>query len=222
MRVMRLPVLVGVLLGLAGCHRVSMRPDAQGTGPVLPPILSQTPPPAPMTAHQALVVGAARAQVGDAYDASYRTLAYPNGDPPRGAGACTDVVIRSLRAGGADLQSLVHDDMARHWDQYPHRWGLSRPDPNIDQRRVPNLAVFFTRQGRVLTRIVTPATLPAWKPGDLVAWKLPGGLDHIGIVSDRRDARGVPLVIHNMGRCEEQDALTAWPIAGHYRYPPRG
>lgn len=206
-------------------YGLAPHPPAAHRGPGLPPAAaSQSPavlPPAvPLTARQARIVGAARAQVGDAYDASYRVLAYPNGDPPRGVGACTDVVVRSLRADGVDLQALVHQDMTRHWDRYPHRWGLARPDPNIDHRRVPNLAVFFARHGRVLTTQVTSATLAAWQPGDVVTWRLPGGLDHTGIVSDRRDPRGVPLVIHNMGRCEEQDALTAWPIAGHYRYPP--
>jgi len=184
-------------------------------GPVLPAS-------APLTAHQARMVKAARAQVGDVYDASYCTLAYPNGDPPRGTGACTDVVIRSLRADGSDSQALVHADMARHWDRYPHRWGLTRPDPNIDHRRVPNLAVFFTRHGRVLPNAVNPKTLPTWQPGDIVAWKLPPSTDHIGVVSDRRDADGVPLVIHNLSRCAEQDVLTAWPIVGHYRYPAKG
>ena len=183
---------------------------------------STRPAAAPLTPHQARVVQAARAQVGDVYDASYCVLAYPNGDPPRGTGACTDVVIRSLRADGVDLQALVHADMARHWDRYPHRWGLARPDPNIDHRRVPNLAVFFTRHGRVLPNAVNARTLPTWQPGDIVAWKLPPSTDHIGIVSDRRDAQGIPLVIHNLSRCAEQDALTAWPIVGHYRYPAKG
>ena len=162
-------------------------------------------------------MGAARAQVGDAYDPSYRTLSYPNGDPPKGKGACTDVVVRSLRAGGYDLQALVHQDMAAHWDQYPHISGLRRPDPNIDHRRVPNLARFFTRHGQVLTDVVSPQTLAQWQPGDIVCWKIPS--DHIGIVSDRRDPSGVPYVIHNMSQCAEQDVLTLWPIVGHYRYP---
>ena len=118
-------------------------------GPTLPPL-------SPMTARQARIVQAAHAQVGDVYDASYCVLAYPNGDPPRGTGACTDVVIRSLRADGVDLQAQVHEDMARHWECYPHRWGLSQPNANIDHRRVPNLAVFFTRHGRVLPNAVSP------------------------------------------------------------------
>ncbi len=177
------------------------------------------PPPVPMTPLQARIVGRAKAQIGDAYDASYCVLSYPNGDPPAGRGACTDVVVRSLRAGGVNLQMLVHADMSRHWDRYPHKWGLARPDPNIDHRRVPNLAVFFQAHGETLPNAVTPQTLSTWQPGDIVCWKMPGGGDHTGLVSDRRDPRGVPLVIHNLGRCEEQDVLTNWTIAGHYRYP---
>lgn len=199
--------------------------------PASPPLLALMPaslPPAPLSAlmpvpsltpFQTKVLAGAKRQIGDAYDASYRTLPYPNGDPPVGQGACTDVVVRSLRAGGYDLQALVHRDMAAHWDQYPHQSGLPRPDRNIDHRRVPNLARFFARHGQVLTNAVSPKTLPQWQPGDIVCWKIPS--DHIGLVSDRRDPQGVPLVIHNLGPCAEQDVLTQWPIAGHYRYPPQ-
>ena len=38
------------------------------------------------------------------YDASYRKVVYPGGDVPETVGACTDVLIRSLRAAGVDLQ----------------------------------------------------------------------------------------------------------------------
>ena len=183
---------------------------------VSPPTL---PPVSPLTPLQAKIVAGAKAQIGNAYDASYRVLPYPDGDPPVGEGACTDVIVRSLRAGGYDLQRLVHEDMAAHWDQYPHRWGLAGPNPSIDQRRVPNLARFFVRHGQALTTTVTPKTLPQWQPGDVVCWRMPGGGDHTGLISDRRDLGGVPLVIHNMGRCAEQDVLALWPITGHYRYP---
>lgn len=187
--------------------------------PATPLVSARTVSAPAMTPTQAKIVAGARAQIGDLYDASYCTLAYPNGDPPRGRGACTDVVVRGLRAAGFDLQRLVHEDMKRHWDRYPHSYHLARPDPNIDHRRVPNLAVFFRRHGLTLTNAVTPKTLPSWQPGDIVCWKLPNGLDHTGLISDRRNERGIPLVIHNLDRCAEQDVLTDWPIAGHYRYP---
>ena len=186
------------------------------SGPTLPPAL---PPALPLIPRQARIVGRAKTQIGDAYDASYRALPYPNGDPPVGRGACTDVVARSLRADGVDLQALVHEDMTRHWGRYPHSWGLTRPAPSIDQRRVPNLAVFFQRHGAALPIAVTPQTLSTWQPGDIVCWKMPGGGDHTGLLSDRRDLRGIPLVVHNMGRCDQQDVLTRWTISGHYRYP---
>ena len=55
-------------------------------------------------------------------------------------------------------------------------------------------------------------------PGDIVTWKLPGNLAHIGIVSDRRTADGTPLILHNIGRgAQEEDILFAYPMTGHYR-----
>jgi len=177
------------------------------------------PPEKPLTYTQAKLVGGAMAQIGNRYNASYCTLSYPNGDPPAGQGACTDVVIRSLRADGHDLQAEVHEDMRHHWSRYPHKWGLTRPDPNIDHRRVPNLAAFFAQNARVLPVEVNAKTLPTWQPGDIVTWKMPGGGDHIGLLADRRNLQGVPLVIHNLGRVAEQDVLRQWPVAGHYRYP---
>ncbi len=200
---------LGILCLVLG--RLSLFPP----NPTLPPAVALTP-------LQARIIAGAKAQIGNGYNASYCPISYPNGDPPAGQGACTDVVVRSLRAGGYDLQSLIHEDMARHWDLYPHRWGLPGPDSNIDHRRVPNLAVFFTRHGQILPIVVTPRTLPTWQPGDVVVWKMPGGGDHCGIISDRRDLQGIPLVIHNLSPCREQDALTQWTIAGHYRYPERG
>ena len=168
------------------------------------------------------IVAAARAQVGISYDPSYVKLSYPNGDVPRHTGVCTDVVIRALRAEGHDLQRLIHEDMKRHFALYPSRQkcGLRRPDKNIDHRRVPNQMTFFRRKGRELTRKVSAQTLSQWKPGDIVCWDLGGPL-HTGIVSDRKNARGVPLVIHNLAGCREEDALSAWKIIGHFRYPVR-
>jgi len=70
------------------------------------------------------------------YDASYRSIPYPNGDVASDRGACTDVVIRALRHAGYDLQKLIHEDIKKHLADYPKHG--ERPDPNIDQRRVPN------------------------------------------------------------------------------------
>jgi len=87
------------------------------------------------------------------YKGSYYAIDYPNGDVPKYLGVCTDVIIRTYRALGIDLQQLVHQDIKRHFSQYPSKriWGLTRPDTNIDHRRVPNLRAFFKRHGKVLT-----------------------------------------------------------------------
>lgn len=155
------------------------------------------------------------------YDGSYISMAYPNGDVPLNIGVCTDVVIRSYRKLGTDLQKLVHEDIASNFSKYPSTriWGLTKPDKNIDHRRVPNLQVFFERHGDSL---FISNSNKDYKPGDIVTWILAGNLPHIGIVIDKKDpVSGNPLIIHNIGRGPEiQDMLFNYKITGHYRYVP--
>jgi hypothetical protein len=163
------------------------------------------------------LVLAAREQLGVTlgYDPAYRQLGYPGGDVPLATGVCTDVVIRALRKQGLDLQQLVHEDMRAHFAAYPRNWGLSRPDRNIDHRRVPNLMTYFSRRGFSLPPSGDPAT---YRAGDVVTWDLGNGLTHIGILSDRSSASGVPLVLHNIGRgVQEEDILFRFKVIGHYR-----
>ncbi len=164
------------------------------------------------------IVAAARRQIGVTrhYDSSYTRLAYPDGDVPAERGVCTDVVIRALRdAGWGDLQKNVHEDMRANFSAYPKNWGLSRPDRNIDHRRVPNLQTYFKRHAVSLRASHKPQD---YRPGDLVTSMLPGNLPHIMIVSDRKAPSGTPLVIHNIGQgTHEEDALFAYPLSGHYR-----
>jgi len=151
------------------------------------------------------------------YDGSYRRIAYPGGDVPDGIGVCTDVVIRTYRGVGVDLQQAVHEDMSEAFSAYPTIWGLKRPDSNIDHRRVLNLQTFFMRNGATLPVSRDPDD---YRAGELVTWMLPGNLPHIGIVTDRRSADGIrPLVVHNIGSGPElEDRLFEFPITGHYRY----
>ncbi|BEU01482.1 DUF1287 domain-containing protein [Agarivorans sp. OAG1] len=154
------------------------------------------------------------------YNGAYFALDYPNGDVPEHFGVCTDVLIRSYRALGIDLQVQVHEDMKQHFSQYPSKriWGLSRTDRNIDHRRVPNLQVFFTRHGESLA---VSDSASSYLPGDIVTWMLPGNLPHIGIVSDQYTAAGVPKIVHNIGLGPQlNDMLFSYQITGHYRYLP--
>jgi uncharacterized protein YijF (DUF1287 family) len=162
-----------------------------------------------------------RTTVSVSYDGSYFSIAYPNGDIPDHLGVCTDLVIRSYRVIGVDLQQLVHEDIKANFKDYPSKriWGLTRPDKNIDHRRVPNLQQFFKTHGIDLGVSKQAAD---YRPGDLVTWVLPGNLPHIGIVSDQRNERtGHPLIIHNIGSGPVlEDMLFSYPVTGHYRYLP--
>ncbi|GAA0334260.1 DUF1287 domain-containing protein [Morganella psychrotolerans] len=157
------------------------------------------------------------------YDSAYEKIAYPGGDVSPRRGVCSDVVIRSYRKIGIDLQQEVHEDMKANFSRYPSRklWGLTRTDTNIDHRRVPNLAVFFSRKGES-----KPVTQQAtdYVPGDIVTWQLNNGRPHIGIVIDKKSQlSGRPLVMHNIGGGQvSEDVLFSWKITGHYRYTKAG
>ncbi len=167
------------------------------------------------------IVAAARDQLtwGTTYDPAYVRLAFPGGDVPRTRGVCTDVVIRALRTVGKDLQQLIYEDKKRNPGTYPKYPGGKALDPNIDHRRCPNQRVFLRRFGRSLTLKTDAPNLAHWKPGDIVFWKLPSGLDHVGIVTDRLSSDGLPWAIHNLRTPMEEPVLADWKIVGHFRYP---
>ena len=153
------------------------------------------------------------------YDASYAALDYPGGDVARDKGVCSDVIIRSYRAAfGFDFQKAVHEDMRNDFSAYPNRWGLKRPDKNIDHRRVPNLETFLKRQGA--TRPLSQKASD-YETGDIVTFRLGGSLPHIGIVSNKRSREGTPLIIHNIGAGpQEEDVLWAYQLYAHFRFIP--
>ena len=153
------------------------------------------------------------------YDPSYFKIDYPNGDIPKNKGVCTDVIIRSYRKLGIDLQKEVHEDMLENFSDYPNlkKWGLKKPDTNIDHRRVPNLEVFFERKGEKLAVTQNPLD---YKTGDLVTWMIGDKLPHIGIVAHKKSADGKRnLIVHNVGSGQVlEDCLFSWKIVGHFRY----
>jgi len=153
------------------------------------------------------------------YDPAYVRISYPGGDVPADTGVCTDEIIRSYRRLGVDLQKEVHEDMVQNFGVYPRswRWLLSRTDPNIDHRRVPNLMVFFARKGESLS---LSGRADDYTPGDLVTWDLGGGVPHIGVVVDQKSAKsGRYMIVHNIGQGPRmEDVLFNWKVTGHYRY----
>ena len=156
------------------------------------------------------------------YDGAYHSIAYPGGDVPKNIGVCTDVIIRSYRKLGIDLQKLVHEDMQNNFTLYPSKriWGLSKPDKNIDHRRVPNLQAYFERHANVLSE---SNKVSDYKTGDIVTWMLPGNLPHIGmVINESSQDTGNPLIVHNIGRGpQKSDMLFDYKITGHYRFVPQ-
>lgn len=174
------------------------------------------------------LAAAARGQIGVTldYDPSYRNIGYPNGDVLRTSGVCSDVLIRAARdAWDIDLQQRVHEDMARAFASYPSRreWGLTRPDANIDHRRVLNLETFLSRQQAKLplpsAGLLSGDGFQAPLPGDVVTWRLTGGgRPHLGVVVD--GPRAV-RVAHNIGQGVREEPLWMFKLhkpAGHYRW----
>jgi uncharacterized protein len=151
------------------------------------------------------------------YDAAYFSIPYPNGDVPPDKGVCTDVIIRAYRKLGIDLQQEVHEDMRKHFEQYPKKWGLKTTDKNIDHRRVPNLMTFFSRRGTVLH---ISNKNDDYQPGDIVTWDLGKGITHIGVVVNKKSSDQQRwMIVHNIGGGQElSDCLFTHQITGHYRY----
>ncbi len=153
------------------------------------------------------------------YDPSYFAIKYPNGDVPKNKGVCTDVVIRSYRKLGIDLQKEVHEEMKSHFSQYPNlkKWGMTKTDSNIDHRRVPNLEIFFERKG---TKLVVSKNAKDYKTGEIVTWLINNKLPHIGIITNRKSVDGKRnLIVHNVGNGQVlEDCLFSYTIVGHYKY----
>lgn len=143
------------------------------------------------------------------YDGTYVAGGYP----PDDVGVCTDVIWRAFKNAGYCLKDMVDSDIKADIGSYPRVNG--RRDANIDFRRVPNLKVFFTKYAQSLT--IDPTDIAAWQPGDIVVYEQ----RHVAIVSDLRNEKGVPYIIHNGGQpVREEDALVLpnIEISGHFRF----
>jgi len=154
---------------------------------------------------------------------------YSGGDPPPGYALCTDIVARAFKNAGLDLSVLVDEDIENNFDHYPLKqlWNQTRPDPNIDYRRIQNLEIFFERNATSLSTFfdyTDDANLAQWLPGDIVFFDMndDGFTDNVGVLSDFTTRKGIPKVIYNYidpGFTVEEDILGKESITGHYRYP---
>ena len=140
----------------------------------------------------------------------YKSKYYGQGYPDDGYGVCTDVVAFALKDAGYDLRKLVNEHIKANKDLY----NITTIDKNIDFRRVSNLKTYFDYNAISLTTEIKK--IAEWQGGDIVVFK-----KHIGIVSDKRNRKGISFVIHHANpyqRYYEEDILESHnDIIGHYR-----
>lgn len=155
----------------------------------------------------------AKAEIADM--PTYRSAYYQGGYPPDEEGVCTDVIWRALRHAGYDFKSMMDEDIAQNVDAYPRVGG--NPDPNIDFRRVPNVHSYLERHAQKLT--LDTSDIAQWQPGDIIVFSD----SHVGILSDKRNFKGVPFLLHN-GNLPKGEEDCLWRedflkgISGHYRF----
>lgn len=139
----------------------------------------------------------------------YKSKYYENGYPDDEYGVCTDVVAQGLLIAGYDLREMVDEDIRNNREKY----NVEAIDKNIDFRRVRNLNVYFKNNAINLTTDLKD--INEWQGGDIVVFK-----EHIAVVSDKRNSKGIPFIIHHSGPRQlryEEDTLEHWDIIGHYR-----
>ena len=163
------------------------------------------------------------------YRMDYPAISYPAGDIPFDTGLCSDVVIRSLRAAGIDLQQLVYEDSQRARSQYldaNRRTGFGRPlNRSWVHRRTANLNLFLKRHAIELPTRYDMRTADTWQPGDIVIYIRKGWETwHTAIVSDvTSEISGCPLVIDSWSQpgyvSESHSLIEFGAIGGHYRIP---
>lgn len=142
----------------------------------------------------------------------YKSKYYETGYPDDEYGVCTDVVANGLKDAGYDLKELVNEDIINNKEKY----NIEVIDKNIDFRRVRNLDVYLKNNSISLTKDLSQ--IEEWQGGDIIVFK-----DHIGIISDKRNKKGIPLLIHHANPLQvnyEEDVLELYGqdyIIGHYR-----
>ena len=140
----------------------------------------------------------------------YLSKYYGTGYPDDDHGVCTDVVAFGLKDAEYDLRELVNEDIKKNRDSY----NIEVIDKNIDFRRVQNLRVYFKNNSIELTTNLKQ--IKEWQGGDIVIFD-----KHIGIVSDKRNYKGIPFLIHHNKSSQnhgyEEDVLSNYKITGHYR-----
>lgn len=139
----------------------------------------------------------------------YKSKYYEFGYPDDKYGVCTDVIAFGLKDAGYDIRELLDEDVRK----YRSKYDIDEVDKNIDFRRVSNLNVYMKQYFVTLTNDLYD--IDEWQGGDIIVFE-----KHIGVISDKRNDKGVPYLIHHtdvQSDYEEDILETRNDIVAHYR-----
>ncbi len=139
----------------------------------------------------------------------YKSKYYGTGYPDDKYGVCTDVIAFGLKDAGYDIRELLDEDVRK----YRSKYDIDEVDKNIDFRRVSNLNVYMKQYFVTLTNDLYD--IDEWQGGDIIVFE-----KHIGVISDKRNDKGVPYLIHHtdvQSDYEEDILETRNDIIAHYR-----
>ena len=158
------------------------------------------------------------------YKSKYYNTGYPNDE----YGVCTDVVAFALKDAGYDLMVLVNEDIKNNKELYD----IDAVDKNIVSFSICfmlkcgsshhlkyqplHMYCCLWLRNNAISLTTDINKIEEWQGGDIVVFK-----KHIGIISDKRNRKGICFVIHHANPYQiyyEEDILEHRDdIIGHYR-----
>ncbi len=142
----------------------------------------------------------------------YYSRYYKGGYPNDNRGVCTDIIWYSFKYAGINFKMKIDEDIRKNLKEYKT---ITKPDPNIDFRRVRNIKIFLDRNAISLTTNLEEKEM--WQPGDIIIYNTD---QHIAILSDKKNEQNLPYILHfNQEGAKEEDKIYKAEITSHYRWP---
>lgn len=141
---------------------------------------------------------------------------YAGGYPPLDEGVCTDTIVEAIDAAGYNLKDMISFDIKNTYKD--NIYNIEIIDSNIDYRRVGNQQTFFERYLEELDTDYN--NIEEFQPGDILIFDYG---DHIAMVSDKVNEKGIPYLIQNRDETQEEKEedrleITDMKVTRHYRF----
>ncbi len=144
----------------------------------------------------------------------YVSKYYDNGYPPENEGVCTDTIVEAIDNAGYNLKDLINKDIKNNKKEY----SIEIIDGNIDYRRVNAQRIFFEKYVKQYS--TNYEDIIEFNPGDILVFE---DDEHIAMVSDKRNAKGIPYLIQNRDETQEEKEedrleISDMKISYHFRF----